>query len=217
MKKNENKNNKYKELYLKLKEDWKDPRKKAGIKLLGYLFFFLIFAIMVRVSSYINVNDNKNNTLKENVVTTESIESYREKQKSLLENNHTINYDITINDINYKINGTIKDNIVEGYLEEVSGIKKIVIKDNVLYEIKDGIEVILDLSIVMNKLNLKYLMSIVEQNQAYIDNSEDIKSYQYAININDLENIVIVYTNDKSIYKITISDSISNYVLTFDN
>ena len=39
----EEKNNKYKELFEKLKVAWKDPRKKAGLKLMGYLIFFFIF------------------------------------------------------------------------------------------------------------------------------------------------------------------------------
>ena len=63
MKKNkEEKNNKYKELYLKLKEAWKDPQKKAGIKLLCYFIFFFIFAILVRVSSNMEITNTNKDT-----------------------------------------------------------------------------------------------------------------------------------------------------------
>lgn len=37
-----NKKEQIKELYSKFKIAWADPRKKAGIKLLGYLIFFII-------------------------------------------------------------------------------------------------------------------------------------------------------------------------------
>ena len=207
--------NRYKEVYNKFKEAWKDPRKRAGMKLLGYLIFFLVFIIMVRISSVINI-DNSDNSEEKVETTTVSIESYREKQKELLENNHTINYEINIGDISYKINGTLKDNVIEGYLEEVSGIKKIVIRDNILYEVNNGIESVLDYQIDFYKINLKNIISIIENNNAYIDNKSEDKIYQYAININDVENSIYVYSNEKNIYKIIVKDSLSEYIMNFD-
>lgn len=216
MKKNKDeKNNKYKELYLKLKEAWKDPQKKAGIKLLCYFIFFFIFAILVRVSSNMEItNTNKDTNNKE--VVKENMESFREKQHALLNNNHNINYEIKIGDLIYKINGTIKNNIVEGYLESVDSIKKILIKDNILYDVTSGSEEVLDLGFEMSKLNIDYLVNVMEHNDAYIDNKQKIKSYQYAININDITNSIIVYTSDKIIEKIVITDLSSEYILVFD-
>lgn len=217
MKKNkkEEKNNKYKELYLKFKEAWKVPRKRAGIKLLGYLIFFFIFAIMVRVTSSIELSDVDKNTTKKEVI-KENLESFREKQNSLLDNNHNINYEINIGDLVYKINGDLKDHIIEGYLESNEGIKKVILKDNLLYDVTTGVEVVVDLGIEMSKLDINYLVNIMKTNDAYIEDKDNIKTYQYAININDNENTMIVYTNEKNIEKIVITDLSSKYILIFD-
>lgn len=217
MKKNkkEEKNNKYKELYLKFKEAWKVPRKRAGIKLLGYLIFFFIFAIMVRVTSSIELSDVDKNTTKKEVI-KENLESFREKQNSLLDNNHNINYEINIGDLVYKINGDLKDHIIEGYLESNEGIKKVILKDNLLYDVTTGVDVVVDLGIEMSKLDINYLVNIMKTNDAYIEDKDNIKTYQYAININDNENTMVVYTNEKNIEKIVITDLSSEYILIFD-
>lgn len=217
MKKNkkEEKNNKYKELYLKFKEAWKVPRKRAGIKLLGYLIFFFIFAIMVRVTSSIELSDVDKNTTKKEVI-KENLESFREKQNSLLDNNHNINYEINIGDLVYKINGDLKEQIIEGYLESNEGIKKVILKDNLLYDVTTGVDVVVDLGIEMSKLDINYLVNIMKTNDAYIEETDNIKTYQYAININDNENTMVVYTNEKNIEKIVITDLSSEYILIFD-
>lgn len=217
MKKNkkEEKNNKYKELYLKFKEAWKVPRKRAGIKLLGYLIFFFIFAIMVRVTSSIELSDVDKNTTKKEVI-KENLESFREKQNSLLDNNHNINYEINIGDLVYKINGDLKDHIIEGYLESNEGIKKVILKENLLYDVTTGVDVVVDLGIEMSKLDINYLVNIMKTNDAYIEDKDNIKTYQYAININDNENTMVVYTNEKNIEKIVITDLSSEYILIFD-
>ena len=217
MKKNkkDEKNNKYKELYLKFKEAWKVPRKRAGIKLLGYLIFFFIFAIMVRVTSSIELSDVDKNTTKKEVI-KENLESFREKQNSLLDNNHNINYEINIGDLVYKINGDLKDHIIEGYLESNEGIKKVILKDNLLYDVTTGVDVVVDLGIEMSKLDINYLVNIMKTNDAYIEETDNIKTYQYAININDNENTMVVYTNEKNIEKIVITDLSSEYILIFD-
>lgn len=217
MKKNkkEEKNNKYKELYLKFREDWKVPRKRAGIKLLGYLIFFIIFAVMVRVTSNIQFDDSSKKVNKE-VEIKENLESFREKQSSLLENDHNVSYEIKLGDLTYKINGDLKDNVINGYLESNDGIKKIIIKDNLLYEVSSTGEVLLDLGFEMSKLDIDYLVDIMETNDAYIEDKDGIKSYQYAISVNDVENTMIVYTNDKVIEKIVITDLLSEYILAFD-
>lgn len=213
--KKEEKNNKYKELYLKFKEAWKVPRKRAGIKLLGYFVFFFIFAIMVRVASNMQFEDISEKENKE-VEIKENLESFREKQNSLLDTEHNVNYEIKIGDLVYKINGDIKDNVIKGYLESNDGIKKVILKDNLLNDVTNGSEELLDLGLEMSKLDINYLVSIMKHNDAYIEDKDGIKSYQYAININDNENTMVVYTNEKTIEKIVITDLSSEYILIFD-
>jgi len=205
---------KIKEFINKFQEAWKEPRKKAGIKLLSYLIFFLLFLIIASIGTNIKTEQKPITTT---TTTTKKKETFYEKQKIFLENNHSINYEIKINDTTYKINGTLKDNIIEGYLEELSGIKKIIIKDNNIYEIKNNTESILQTNLNMNKLNINYILDILKNNSAYINNAGDTTTYQYIINMEDIENTMTVYTNEKTIYKITIVDGYSEYVFNFDN
>jgi len=217
-KKENNNTNKYKDMFIKIKEAWKDPRKKAGIKLLGYFLFFIVLGVIVRISSSFE-NKEKNYVIDSTNQTTtiDSNETYREKQKSLIENKHNISYEINIGDVFYTINGTVKDNVVEGYLEENGSIKKIIIKDKVMYEVKDGIETHIEVNFDLNKIDLKNLINIFEMNNAYIDNKNNEKIYQYATSIEDITNNIFVYTNELNIFKIIINDDVSEYVLNFDN
>jgi len=201
-----------------IKEAWKNPRKKAAIKLFGYFLFFLSIFVIAGIGNSMKLESiNANKVNGEEEVEVDSGESYSDKQNYLKNNNHNVNYEIKINDNVYKIEGTIKDGILEGYLEETTGIKKIILKENVLYEIKNGNEIPLVYEINLNKIDLNYLVGIFEQNNAYIDTTNKEKNYQYAITINDIENRIIVYTNENSIYKIVITDNISEYILNFDN
>ena len=55
------KDSKIKSFYNSLKEAWKDPRKKAGIKLLSYLIFFLILFLLAFITNQINKTNNNTN------------------------------------------------------------------------------------------------------------------------------------------------------------
>lgn len=194
--------------FSKLKEDWKDPRKKAGIKLLSYFIFFFLLLLIATVSNNMpQISSNNNST-----TTTTQVDKYKDKQKDLLTNKYNISYVININDVEYKINGTIDNNIVSGYLESSSGIKKIVIKDNNIYEIINEEEVILESEININYLDLMYIISLIKPNSAIIKDNNDKKVYEYNI---DSDNIV-VETNETMINKISIKNETSSYILYFD-
>lgn len=204
-----NENNKVKEIFLKLKEAWKDKRKKAGLKLLGYFIFFFIFMLMASITSSIKkINTNTSTTTTTTVIT----DKYNDKQKDLLTNKYNVSYVINISDNEYKINGTLENNIVNGYLELSSGIKKIVIKNNSVYELVNEEEVLLDSEIDNNYIDLNYIFNLIKQNSAIIKNEDDNKIYSY--NIDDVKYEVIC--NDASIIKITIVGEKFSYVLNFD-
>lgn len=201
-----------KELYSKLKTAWSDPRKRAGIKLLGYLFFFIILFLFAAIAS--NMNKYKTTT-SQTTTTTITIDKYNEKQKSLLTNKYSINYVININNIEYKINGTLENNIVNGYLETPIGIKKIVFKEKNLYEINNEQEILLESELNKNLIDLEYITNLIKQNSAIISDKEDTKTYNY--NIDNLGLNIIVTTNEENITQINITETTNTYILNFDN
>lgn len=209
------KTSKIKELYLKFKEVWQVPHKRAGIKLLSYFIFFFIFLLFATIINNMP-NHNKNYTTNKTTTTTTTQvqDKYIDKQKSLLTNKYNINYVININGIEYKINGTINNNIVEGYLENIDNIKKIIIKENNIYEIKNNIETILELEINKNLIDMNYVINLIKQNSAIIENTEEVKKYTYNIEESNLN--IVVETNEELIKKISIVENNNNYQMNFD-
>ena len=153
MKKDNEKLSKVKELYNKYKEAKKDPRKRAGMKLLGYFIFFFIILLIAGISNNIKETNLNNVNKTTTTTTTKVVDKYVEKQNKLLINKYNVNYSIKYNDIEYKISGTIENNIVNGYLEEKSGIKKITIKENELYEISNDSETLLNVNFNKEYIN----------------------------------------------------------------
>ena len=189
----ENKKEQLKELYSKFKIAWADPRKKAGIKLLGYLIFFIILLLFASITSHMNKYTSSNT---KTTTTTTVQDKYNDKQKKLLTNKYSINYVININNIEYKINGTIENNIVNGYLETPIGIKKIVFKENNFYEINNEQEILLENELNKNLIDLEYIINLIKQNSAIISDKEDKKTYN-AMRVDNANNKV---ASAKSMY-----------------
>ncbi len=207
----ENKKEQLKELYSKFKIAWADPRKKAGIKLLGYLIFFIILLLFASITSHMNKYTSSNT---KTTTTTTVQDKYNDKQKKLLTNKYSINYVININNIEYKINDNIENNIINGYFETPNGIKKIVFKENNLYEVNNEQEILLESEINKNLIVLEYILNLIKQNSAIISDKEETKTYTY--NIDNLGLNIIVNTNDENITQINIKESINAYILNFD-
>jgi len=146
--------------------------------------------------------------------TTTAPDKYNDKQKALLTNKHAVNYVININNLEYKINGTIEDNILSGYFETPNGIKKILFKDNNLYELNNEEEILLETEINKNLIDLEYILNLIKQNSAIISDKEETKTYTY--NIDNLGLNIIVTTNEENITQINIKESINTYILNFD-
>ena len=108
------KENKIKELWDKYKEARKDPRKKAGMKLLGYFIFFFILMLIAGISNNISPKNNYSNTT---TTTSKVVDKYVLKQNKLLSEKYNIEYSIKYNNIDYKINGNLENNVINGYLE----------------------------------------------------------------------------------------------------
>lgn len=209
------KQGKIKELMNKYKEAKKDPRKKAGMKLLGYFIFFIILALLANIAGIIE-NSNSNNKIKITTTTTKAVDKYVEKQNKLITDKFNINYEIKYNDTIYKINGTLENNIINGYLEDVDNIKKIVIKNNVIYEIKNEIENELEVIFNINYINVEYILNVIKQSSAFIEDEESTKTYLYEIK-NDITTNIYVKTNEEYIEEIIINEDNNEYKLIFDN
>jgi len=213
MNKKENNIDKLKELYSKYKEAKKDPRKRAGIKLLGYFIFFFILMLIASITSHMNNYESDNNVT---TTTTKPVltDKYKDKQKDLLTNKYYINYVININSNDYKISGSLENNILSGYLKSSEGIKEIVIKDNNIYEIVNDVENILETEFNKEFVSLNYIINLIKQNSAIISDSDNIKTYTY--DIKDIAKFIVT-TNEEMITEIKIEKDDSNYLLSFDN
>ena len=76
---NNKEKSKIEEYLSNLRKAWKDPRKKAGIKLLGYLIFFIIFFILVAITNEIKRYDKPINNDKKTTTTTKITDNYCKK------------------------------------------------------------------------------------------------------------------------------------------
>ena len=206
MKKQNEKVNKLKELYNKYKEARRDPRKKAGMKLLGYLIFFLIIILIANISN--ELDKTTNNNIITTTTTTKVVDSYVEKQNDLLANKYNINYEIKYNDTIYKINGILENNIINGYLEKDNEIKKITIKNNKIYEN----DIVLEIGFNIENLNLNNIINTIKQTSSFIKEKDDIKTYLYELD----EKNIYIECNNEHIINIKIEEDKNVYIMNFD-
>jgi len=212
-KKQNKKLSKFKEYKEKFKETWANPQKKAGIKLMGYLLFFVVLFLLSAITSAINPPE-KSSYNNKTTTTTVKIDKYNEKQNELLSEKFNINYVIKINNKEYKKNGNINNNIIEGYLENGSNIKKIVFKDNNFYEIINEEEKILEIDINKDLINVKHIINLIKHSNVIKEDNGVTKKYNY--DLNELNLTIIVETNEELITKIEITNDNNIYELNFD-
>lgn len=158
------------------------PGVKIVLKLALYFIFIIIFVIVISVSNY-GKKDNNNNTL--TTTTTETIsKNYYDiiNSLSLLKKEIVIIGDIKLNlDI---------DETISGYKEQSSEIKKVIIKDNKIYEINNGIETLSDLIDDASYLNPTELIK-------YLLNNKSIKTTENNNNIYKYNDLTVYVENEK--------------------
>lgn len=158
------------------------PGVKIVLKLALYFIFIIIFVIVISVSNY-SKKDNNNNTL--TTTTTETIsKNYYDiiNSLSLLKKEIVIIGDIKLNlDI---------DETISGYKEQSSEIKKVIIKDNKIYEINNGIETLSDLIDDASYLNPTELIK-------YLLNNKSIKTTENNNNIYKYNDLTVYVENEK--------------------
>lgn len=209
-------NDKKKNFFTKLKEAWRNPHKKAGIKLLIYLIFFIVLISLTMISRGINDIKKELNKVNNDAVDNND-DKYVDKQNKILNNKNNINIVIMINDFEYKINGVLENNIINGYFENSEGIKKIVIRNGVMYEIVDNNEEVFNTVIDCSLFDFKKMFDVIKNNNSIIQNIDGNKNYTYNINRDNSVLNVVVYTNSKNISKIEYRYDTDEYVIRFDN
>lgn len=158
------------------------PGVKIVLKLALYFIFIIIFVIVISVSNY-SKKDNNNNTL-----TTTTTEAISKNYYDIINNLSLLKKEIVIiGDI--KLNLDI-DETISGYKEQSSEIKKVVIKDNKIYEINNGIETLSDLIDDASYLNPTELIK-------YLLNNKSIKTTENNNNICKYNDLTVYVENEK--------------------
>ncbi len=212
---NEKNKKEKKNFFTKLKEAWRNPHKKAGIKLLMYLIFFVVLISLTMISRGINNIEKEYNKVNNKV--NDSDNKYVDKQNKILNDKSNINVVIMINDFEYKINGVLENNVISGYFESNDGIKKIIIKNGVMYEIVDNNEIVFNTVIDCSLFDFENMFDVIKNSNAIIENVNGYKNYTYNISRNNNILNVVIYTNSKSIFKIEYKYDNDEYVIHFDN
>lgn len=158
------------------------PGVKIVLKLALYFIFIIIFVIVISVSNY-SKKDNNNNTL-----TTTTTETISKNYYDIINNLSLLKKEIVIiGDI--KLNLDI-DETISGYKEQSSEIKKVIIKDNKIYEINNGIETLSDLIDDASYLNPTELIK-------YLLNNKSIKTTENNNNIYKYNDLTAYVENEK--------------------
>ena len=207
------KDSKIKNFYNSLKEAWKDPRKKAGIKLLSYFIFFIILFLLAFITNQINKTNNNLN--KEQDKTTKVTDTYINKLNNLLTDKYNIEYTLNNEEKVLKIDGILNNNQINGYLEYDNTIKKIVIKDNNVYEIVNDVENIINLDYDISLLNLNDLIILLKSNSPIKEVKDNISKYTYNVIYKDISLNIVVSMEDY-IKEIDITNETLKYNLIFD-
>jgi len=204
------KKSKIKEYYQNFKDLWAHPKYRALIKLSLYAIMFLIIIVMSNL--YEGVSSSHKNE------ETEQTKTYTEIINSINLDNCDILYNIKTLYNEYKLDGKIKENNLTGYIEK-DEIKKITIKDNLIYQIDNNIETIdeeLTSDIIVYFLIPKNIVNLVQNESAYINKGEKDTTYEFNINYNNENYAIRITINNETITNININNNQLEYNMELD-
>lgn len=157
------------------------PGVKIVLKLALYFIFIIIFVIVISISNYSKKDNN-------NTLTTTTTETISKNYYDIINNLSLLKKEIVIiGDI--KLNLDI-DETISGYEEQSSEIKKVIIKDNKIYEINNGIETLSNLIDDASYLNPTELIK-------YLLNNKSIKTTENNNNIYKYNDLTVYVENEK--------------------
>ena len=165
------------------------PGVKIVLKLALYFIFIIIFVIVISVSNYSKKDNN-------NTLTTTTTETISKNYYDIINNLSLLKKEIVIiGDI--KLNLDI-DETISGYEEQSSEIKKVIIKDNKIYEINNGIETLSNLIDDASYLNPTELIKYLLNNKSIKTTENNNNIYKY--------NYLIVYVENEKITKVVFNN-----------
>lgn len=165
------------------------PGVKIVLKLALYFIFIIIFVIVISVSNYSKKDNN-------NTLTTTTTETISKNYYDIINNLSLLKKEIVIiGDINLNL---YIDETISGYEEQSSEIKKVIIKDNKIYEINNGIETLSNLIDDASYLNPTELIKYLLNNKSIKTTENNNNIYKY----NDL----IVYVENEKITKVVFNN-----------
>lgn len=217
-----------------LKKCWEDKRLHSLMVLIIWIVALMILMGIVLLVGAINESHtkidtpaNETETKKEDNKKTDDQElpvvlSYYEKLEKLSTNDYTFTYTITKYSDKIKYEGTKKNNVVEGYKQDSTGIIKYKIQNQKTYQI--FIDHTVEISnlyedIDASLLDLNYVISMLKQvddNDIVITEEEKITTYLYNLTEDEEELEITVIENDNDIEKIDIHRNNEIYELVYE-
>lgn len=167
------------------------PGLRIVLKLGFYIIFIIIFVLVIMISNY----SKKNDEVEKSTTTTKEVVESKKYRDMISDLSNTKKELVIINDI--KINLDISANIT-GYLEMNDTIKKVIFKDNKLYEIIDGNEVLNETLTDPSFIDINNVVTYLFNNKSIRLVEENDTLYKY-----DLLN---VYVNNDKITKVVVNN-----------
>ena len=205
----------------KVSEFFKDVKEKretvpgydSFYKLVLWSIFILVILILIfvygRTPVEIVPSGNKT-TLPANAF------SYKELLENRIKDDSKYIVNVNNNETKTRLEATIKEEKIEGYLETETSSDKIVIKDNQIYKIKfDNEELIESFDLNIGVLNLITLIKTLENNKSLKTIDGNVINYQYDITINEINYTIDTKVEDKAISTIEVKNENSKYTIVF--
>lgn len=157
-----------------------------GVKILTKLFLYFIF--IITFITIISISNYSKKAASDTSTTTTTTETISKNYYDIINNLSLLKKEIVIiGDI--KLNLDI-DETISGYEEQSSEIKKVIIKDNKIYEINNGIETLSNLIDDASYLNPTELIK-------YLLNNKSIKTTENNNNIYKYNDLTVYVENEK--------------------
>ena len=142
--------------------------------------------------------------------------SYKELLEGRISNDSKYIVNVDNNGTKVRLDATVKNDKIEGYLETEASTDKVVIKDNEIYRVKfDNEELISNFEYNVGVLNVVSLIKTLENNKSLKTITDNVINYQYDINVNNIAYIIDVKVDNKELKTITLNNENSKYTIVF--
>ena len=177
--------------------------------------FFIIYAIIIFVALIVILfvlpeesflkNKDKYEELKNSVEKIKYDDISIQKER-LLKNNYEYEYNVIHNSIQYVCTGTKTNETESGRCSAPQSIS---------YDETDKFNE--DKLFSIKYVEPEYIFKKIEGVEPTVSMTNDGKSYTYKVKISEFDTDIIIYTGEKTISKITITNGLMTYVLKYNN